>query len=378
MPSSKKFDLTYVTIDSISEGVGSSQILPLMRRLADAGLAINLISFEKHSPSNIVVSELEKSKVVWTKHAFEKSGYLGGLSRLLEIRSAITETEIVHARSDLPAVAAVLAHKAPILWDIRSLWADQRAFMEANPFKKRAIGSLRILENIASVGATAISTLTESVVPVLQTRHKHLPKLQIVVPTSVDLERFNFVSKLPHTNRALYSGTYNNYYDLSLSKRFIEQMSKLGPLEVKWARPKESERVSLNAGEIGSFVANQIEMAAIIPNYSFGISICKLDAGPSLKAAMPTKAAEFLACGRPMVVNAGLGDLDRYIQEFDAGVVLDGTDEDLETKAQHLNELLADPGTPTRCRALAEKYFDFEVGVKKYLDTYTLMLTNPH
>jgi glycosyltransferase involved in cell wall biosynthesis len=155
-------------------------------------------------------------------------------------------------------------------------------------------------------------------------------------------------------------------------------MLKLGPLEVKWARPKESERISLNAGEIASFIANQIEMATIIPNYSFGMSICKLDAGVSLKAAMPTKAAEFLACGRPMVVNAGLGDLDRYIQEFDAGVVLDGTNEDLEAKAQHLNELLADPGTPTRCRALAEKYFDFEVGVKKYLDTYTLMLTKPN
>ncbi len=373
MSPSKKFNLTYVTIDSISEGVGSSQILPLIRRLADAGLAINLISFEKHPPSTSVVSELEKSKVVWTKRAFEKPGYLGGISRLLEIRSAIAETEIVHARSDLPAVAAVLSHEAPILWDIRSLWADQRAFMEANSFKKQAIGSLRILENIASVGATAISTLTESVVPVLEARHKHLPKLQIVVPTAVDLERFNFVAKLPHIKGALYSGTYNNYYDLSLSKKFIEQMSKLGPLEVKWARPEESKRISLNAGEIASFVANQIEMATIIPNYSFGMSICKLDAGPSLKAAMPTKAAEFLACGRPMVVNAGLGDLDKYIQEFNAGVVLNGTEQDLESKAQHLNELLLDPGTPFRCRALAEKYFDINEGVRKYLEIYEAM-----
>ncbi len=374
MFSSKKFDLTYVTIDSISEGVGSSQILPLMRRLADAGLAINLISFEKHPPSNVVISDLERSKVVWTRRAFEKRGYLGGVSRLLEMRSAITQTKIVHARSDLPAVAAVLSHEAPILWDIRSLWADQRAFMETNPLKKQAIGSLRILENAASVGATAISTLTESVVPILQARHKHLPKLRIVVPTAVDLKRFSFVAKLPPTYRALYSGTYNNYYDLALSKRFIEQMSKLGTLEVNWARPTESIRTSLNAGEVNSFVVDQIEMANVIPSYSFGISICKLDAGPSLMAAMPTKAAEFLACGRPMVVNAGLGDLDRYIQEFDAGVVLDGTEEDLRIKAQKLSDLLADPGTPLRCRALAEKYFDIEVGVKRYLDTYGLML----
>jgi glycosyltransferase involved in cell wall biosynthesis len=367
-----------VTIDSISEGVGSSQILPLLGRIADAGLAINLISFEKNLPSKSVVSELEKSKILWTKRAFEKPGYLGGLSRLLEMRSEITNTEIVHARSDIPAVAAILSREAPILWDIRSLWADQRAFMETNPLKKQAIGSLRILESIASVGSSAISTLTASVVPVLEARHKYLPKLKIVVPTAVDLDRFRFVSRLPTINSALYSGTYNDYYDLLLSKKFIEEMSKLGPLEVKWARPKESTRNALNAGEDSSFVANQIEMAGIIPNYSFGISICKIAAGPSLKAAMPTKAAEFLACGRPMVINAGLGDLDKYIEEFDAGVVLDGTDKNLVDKAQHLSELLADPGTPSRCRALAEKYFDIEEGVRKYLETYSLMLSNSH
>jgi len=373
LSSPKKFDLTYVTVDSISEGVGSSQILPLLQRIANAGLTINLISFEKTLPSNSAILGLEESNIVWNKRSFEKRGYLGGVSRLFEMRSEIVNTEIIHARSDIPAVAAILSREAPVLWDIRSLWADQRSFMETNQIKKKAIGSLRILENIASVGSTAISTLTESVVPILEARHKHLPKLQIVVPTAVDLKRFSLAAKFPTINRGLYSGTYNNYYDLSLSKSFIEQMSKIGPIEVEWARPKESARMSLDAGETSSFVATQNKMADVIPNYSFGISICKLDAGPSLKAAMPTKAAEFLSCGRPMVVNAGLGDLDRYIREFNAGVVLDGTERDLQIQAHHLNDLLADPETPFRCRALAEKYFDIDEGVKKYLDLYILM-----
>ena len=373
MSKPKKFDLTYVTIDSISEGVGSSQILPLLQRIANAGLSINLISFEKNSPTNNAISELKKFNIVWNQRSFERRGYLGGISRLFEMRSEIANTEIIHARSDIPAVAAMLSREAPVLWDIRSLWADQRSFMETNPMKKKAIGSLRVLENVASIGATAISTLTASVVPILEARHKHLPKLQIVVPTAVDLTRFKLAPKFPATNRGLYSGTYNDYYDLSLSKSFIQQMSRISPLEVEWARPKESARISLDAGETASFVATQNEMANIIPNYSFGISICKLDAGPSLKAAMPTKAAEFFSCGRPMVVNAGLGDLDKYIQEFNAGVVLDGTEKDLQIEAHRLNDLLVDPETPFRCRALAEKYFDIDEGVKKYLNLYELM-----
>ena len=373
MTSIRRFDLTYVTVDSISEGVGSSQILPLLQRLAHAGLSINLISFEKKLPSTQILSALEESAIAWDKRSFEKFGYLGGVSRLFEMKSAIANTGLIHARSDIPAVAAILSKEAPVLWDVRSLWADQRAFTEDNPIKKRLLRSLRVLENVASDGASAISTLTSSVVPLLENRHKHLPKIRTVVPTAVDLKRFQFVPTLPSRVRGLYSGTYNKFYDLVLSKRFIAEMANLQNLDVHWARPQESHLQSLNAGETSSFLATQVEMANVIPNYSFGMSVCKLEAGPSLMAAMPTKAGEFFACGRPMVVNAGLGDLEEYIREFNAGVVLDGNASDLQDKAQQLSALLADPETPLRCRALAEKYFDIDEGVRRYLKVYALM-----
>ncbi len=373
MPLNPNFDLTYVTVDAISEGVGSSQILPVLLKLSNAGLSINLMSFEKDAPSRQIEMKLAESNIVWNRCAFKKHGYLGGFSRFLEIISKMPETDIIHARSDIPAVAAILSRKAPVLWDIRSLWADQRAFMEANPIKKKILSSFRVLEDVASFGSSAISTLTSSVVPILEERHKNLPELRIVVPTAVDLQRFKFVSRFPAILKGLYSGTYNNYYDLALSKGFIQQISKIVPLQVDWARPKESRRALLDAGESSSFFATQIEMATIIPNYSFGISICKLDAGPSLKAAMPTKAAEFLSCGRPIVVNAGLGDLGAFVQEFNAGVVLDGSQSNLLEKVHELLEILDDPETPYRCRALAEKYFDLDKGVEKYLSLYSRM-----
>jgi glycosyltransferase involved in cell wall biosynthesis len=115
-------------------------------------------------------------------------------------------------------------------------------------------------------------------------------------------------------------------------------------------------------------------MAELIPSYSFGVSVCKLNAGPSLTAAMPTKIAEFLACGRPMVVNKGLGDMDQFIKEFDAGVILDGSTDNLQESATKLVNLLLDPETPFRCRALAEKYFSVEKGAKKYLELYSQIL----
>lgn len=365
--------MTYVTVDSISEGVGSSQILPLLQRLSAAGLSVNLISFEKVEPSLQTQEAISDAGVEWSMKHFKVHGALGGLGRVVEIERAIQNTRIIHARSDIPAAAASLSRKAPILWDVRSLWADQKAFTESNPVKKRVLKAFNILEDVSSFTATAMSTLTNAVVPVLQERHRRIPKLQIVVPTSVDLQRFNFSERFPTTIRGLYSGTYNAYYDLALSKQFVDELRRLSSVEIHWAKPKESSRNSLDAGETSTFIATQNEIAKILNDYSFGLSICKMDAGPSLKAAMPTKVAEFLACGRPMVVNAGLGDFDDYLVEFNAGIILNGKKGDAEVKAIQLLELLADPETPMRCRALAEKYFDMDKGAEKYISLYTKM-----
>jgi glycosyltransferase involved in cell wall biosynthesis len=136
----------------------------------------------------------------------------------------------------------------------------------------------------------------------------------------------------------------------------------------------ESNKSHIGVGEGKVFPSSQAEMAELIPNYSFGVSICKLDAGPSLSAAMPTKIGEFLACGRPVVVNKGLGDMDQLIKEFDAGVILDGSQSNLVESAKNLIRLISDTETPYRCRALAEKYFSMDVGASKYLDLYSQML----
>ena len=67
------FDLTYVTIDSLSEGVGSSQITPLISRLSKSGLKINLISYEKTNPSSELVAYFESIGVSF-HHSFNSIG----------------------------------------------------------------------------------------------------------------------------------------------------------------------------------------------------------------------------------------------------------------------------------------------------------------
>lgn len=374
MSSYKNFDLTYITIDSLSEGVGSSQITPLISRLSTSGLKICLISFEKQATSNEIKDRILSLGVDWKLHPFGSSGLIGGLNRLNTIRRIIPKTNLIHARSDIPAVAGISSDQAPVLWDVRSLWADQKVMIHKNLVHSSLYHSYRRLESIAAHRSLGMSTLTSAVVPILEDRNIKLPAHRAVVPTAVDLSRFLLSLYFPQIKAALFSGTYNDYYDLDLSARFIEELRKKIDIEVHWARPLESNKTKLGVGESKVIPSSQLEMSSLIPNYSFGMSVCRLDAGPSLTAAMPTKIGEFLACGRPVVVNKGLGDMDAFVNEFNAGVILDGTSINLAESAEKLISLIADPDTPKRCRSLAEKYFSMDSGAEKYIDLYSRML----
>jgi hypothetical protein len=368
------FDLAYVTIDSLSEGVGSSQISPLISLLSDSGLKIKLISYEKLSPSVQLSDYFKSIGVDWDSRPFGSHGLIGGLERLNNLRSGIPKTRLIHARSDIPAVSAIASHQAPVLWDVRSLWADQKIVIQKNLINTVAYPLYRGLESVAARKSLGMSTLTSAVVPVLEKRHKKLPQLRAVVPTAVNLNRFQLNVVMPVKAQALFSGTFNDYYDLDLSRLFMQEFRKQISVETHWARPAESHRSQIGVGESQVFPATQIGMAELIPNYSFGVSVCRLDAGPSLTAAMPTKIGEFLACGRPMVVNKGLGDMDQFIAEFDAGVILDGSPDNLVESATKLASLVSDPETPLRCRSLAEEYFSMEKGANRYLNLYSQML----
>lgn len=374
MMNSASFDLTYATIDSLSEGVGSSQITPLIYQLTKSGLKINLISYEKVKPPSTLISYFESIGVEWNFRDFGPNGLLGGLTRFNSLRKEIPKTSLIHARSDIPAVSAIFSDQAPVLWDVRSLWADQKIIIQKNLQNHFGYQIYRGLESIAAKNSLAMSTLTSAVIPILEKRHQKLPDLRIVVPTAVNLDLFLVKSEMPVKVRALFSGSFNDYYDLNLSRLFIEAIQRLLPIETHWVRPAESQRSHIGVGESRVFSVSQLEMAELIPRYSFGVSVCKLNAGPSLTAAMPTKLGEFLACGRPVVVNKGLGDMELFIREFDAGVILDGSQSNLIESANKLVSLLMDPATPLRCRALAEKYFSMERGSIKYLDLYSQML----
>jgi glycosyltransferase involved in cell wall biosynthesis len=364
------FDISYLTTDSLEEGVGSSQILPLVIKLAERGLKVNLLTFEKARPRIETQDLLKKSGISWNPREFGGRGAFAGIDRLLKIYKQMPDARVFHARSDIPTVAALISKRGPVLWDVRGLWSDQKAFTEKSALKRTLFKSARVLERYSAHNSQAMSTLTRNIVPELTARNHFIPEIRIVVPTAVDLEKFMYSETIPSPYKGLYSGTYNRYYDLKLSLAFAKEFQRIGGGEFHWARPKESSQINLSAGESITFVATQREMSTFIPKFSFGLAICNSTAGPSLKGAVPTKIAEFLSCGRPVIVNRGLGDFDELLSRFQAGVIISTEKGGAITAAKEMLELLQDPDTPMRCRQLAEACFSLEKGVDEYITVY--------
>ena len=361
--------VTYVSVDSVQEGVGSSQILPLVKLLAENGYLVSLVTCEKIHPTLDLQREVSKHGINWVILKYGKNGFLGGLGRLARLIRRVPSGEVIHARSDIPAVAAAIRYpKARILWDVRSLWADQRRVIDSKGWNLVTFKMALLLEYIAARRSLGIVTLTHSVVPILQNRHRKLPVFRDVIPTCTQLDRF-LSSPMPKGElTCLLAGTFNDFYDLTLTKRILEELSGLCTLKVVWARPNESGAGVLNVGETKIISVPYIAMPGVIQASHFGLVACKNENLDALSAVAPTKVAEFLASGRPILVSKGIGDLDSIIEKYKVGVVLEPDYK--ESSLLEFIALLSDPEIHVRCRKSAEELFSMDEAFVKYTNLY--------
>jgi glycosyltransferase involved in cell wall biosynthesis len=374
--------LTYLTFDPVSRGVGASQVLPYVLGLARRGVTVELHSFETSpasspSPAVAVRSRLDDAGVRWTAHEFGSGGGAGGVSRVARGALAIRGAPLVHARAHLAGASAVLGRPRGWVWDVRSLWTEER--IEEGMLRRGGVSErvLRWAERRAACASDAVVTLSASAVPALSARTGcDVAAKAHVIPTCVDLSRFE-VSPLPSVDvglvRLLLSGTLNSLYDVPTMIRFAAArpdfvLERVGAGGSPWER-------ALAAAGVEREELPFAEMPARLAQSHAGLCLQGLSSASAVAAA-PIKAAEFLACGRPIVVSAGLGDLPALVTSARCGVVVDDTsDAGLDRAAAELVALLADPELASRCRAVAERHFNLEWAVDTLVDIYRSITT---
>ncbi|MEO5679866.1 MAG: hypothetical protein ABIS47_09360 [Acidimicrobiales bacterium] len=353
--------LTYLTMDSVKGGVGASQVLPYVERLAAGGRPVELHSFEQDD----VTGDLGAG-IRWHPHRFGRGGQAAGAVRVAVGAAALRGVGLVHARSDLAAASALIGRPAAWVWDVRSFWVDQRISLGMVRSGSVVERTLRSIEGQAARRSTAIITLTQAAIDELARRYgAGIASKAHVVTTCVDLQRFGPSPWPDRSLSVLLSGSYNALYDLPSMLGVVEALRRHRPTALTLLRPDPTPwdaDVLAAGGRVGasSFAA----MPGHVAGHHVGLSVCRAADPRALMAAMPTKIGEFLASGRPVVVNAGLGDCDALLPAAGAGVVMAGTDGvAVDRAAAQLLDLVDDPATPERCRRLAEDHFSLEGAV---------------
>lgn len=395
----------FISYDGLTDPLGQSQVLPYYIGLSKIGHEVTILSCEKpenYKKNRKVVSDKCKSNNITWDFTFYKST-LPVISPVLNNyrlkKKAKTEFkynrfDIVHCRSIIPAgIGYQLCKKsnAKLVFDIRGFWADERVdgktWNLSNPIYKIIYQHFKKKEKFLFEKADTIVTLTENaknyILENFNTKGKFL-----VVPCCVDVNHFDLnkieVSKvvelkaslkIPQDNFVLtYVGSLGARYMLEEMLDFFKVFKEIKPKATFLFISKSDTSEILNLAETKGIDQASIKITSCeyqdIPTYisTGNASIFFIVTSFSGKAVSPTKQAEVMSLGLPIVANTGLGDTDLILNSSNCGVIVKEFNAKYYREAAQ--ELIDFELNKTEVRQEALARFTTEMGIERYDSVY--------
>lgn len=404
----------YISYNGMLDSLGQTQVIPYVRELSRAGVRFSLLSFEKphayteagREVSKQLHRELSASGIDWHWLPYHKRPSLAATSYdvLAGTRYASRlvkqgNIEMVHTRGHIAATMALRLKQRfgiKFIFDIRGLMAEE--YIDAGHWRKRSL-PVRLTKHFESRAlrrADGIVVLTERIWPIIseweELRGKTIP--HEIIPCCADLQKFKFSSEERQAVRRqldiedrfvfVYSGSIDGWYlTAEMADFFAVLLRKRPDALLLWLTQSNEARLhelmrarGISDNDYRIVASKPVDVPGYLSASDVGLSFIK----PcfSKLASSPTKYAEYLGCGLPLVINAGVGDSDALVTEHAAGVLIHEFNEDeygraiddLMTESEELPEQRRQ-----RMRLIAEKLFDLQiVGVPKYARLYEQVL----
>jgi glycosyltransferase involved in cell wall biosynthesis len=219
--------------------------------------------------------------------------------------------------------------------------------------------------------------LTRHAADELRRRRPALLPLQ-VIPTCADVSVFRprATSERPEFG-LVYSGSLGTWYMANEMVAFARSASGAVQGRTLFLTPQPEV-----LGRLGA-TPDWAEIRAVEPGHVAGwlrratALFFFIRPIPSKRASCPTKFAEALASGLPVICNRGIGDLDDIVEREGVGVLVDGFSEpDYSSAAGRLRRLLQDPDLSDRCGRLAKSRYSVDLGVNAYRKLYDEIVTD--
>jgi glycosyltransferase involved in cell wall biosynthesis len=402
----------FISYNGMLDPLGQSQVLPYLRELAKRGVRFTLLSFERakaFTPEGVrqceqLRQQLQTQGIEWHWLRYHQrpsipatfydvmAGYrkAGALVRRNRI-------EMVHARSHIPATIALGLKRRfgiKMIFDLRGLMAEE--YVDAGhwregdlPYRLTKAAERRIL-----TATDGIVTLTERIWPIIK-EWKGLRGRAVhheVIPCCANLSLFRFSEEERARRRTelgledkltmVYLGSLDGW-NLSAETAdffatFLKHNRKAHLLwlttgshdrvrDLMRARNVEPDNFSVRAvgsGEVPSYLA------------SADVGLAFVKRCVSRIASSPTKNGEYLACGLPLVISAGVGDSDLLINEWKAGVLVEDFSEGEFLRAgREIEKIVRGPEVREKARSVAEKVFNLEtIAAERYASLYEKVL----
>lgn len=370
-------------------------MLPYLEGLAAKGHEIELLSFEKKSRWNDgssrgqISARLTTSGIGWHPLRYHKRPSI--LATLLDLlvgafvarRIARTvATDIIHARSYPSALIALVVSRTmrlPWIFDMRGLYAEERVEGGLWPASSARYRFTKRVEKRFFATAAAIVTLTEASLPLVTSmRDAASGRAPVfVIPTAVDLERFDVERVSTKAFTLAYLGSVGTWYLLDEMMAFGRQLINHHPsARLLFLVNGEAEGVQ-SAAERAGIPQGGIQIRSVsyedVPKElaSTSATMAFIRSSPSKVASAATKISESWAAGLPVAVNAGVGDAAQMVREYRTGVIVDPTDRATWAAAVDALVVLAnDPETRRRCQQVAAARFSLDSAVDAYAGIY--------
>ncbi|MFN0196742.1 MAG: glycosyltransferase [Planctomycetaceae bacterium] len=400
--------VVFVSYDGMTDALGQAQVIPYLEGLTRSDdLRFSIVSCEE--PSRLAGREaptrqrLSESGIAWYPLTYtSRPKVLSAVVDIERIDVALRRLhrrdpiDMVHARSYIPALLAARAQRrwrVPFVFDMRGLWADERVDSGLWPQRKLLYKAIyryfkrqerRLLQR-----ADEVICLTERARVEIHSwpdGTKFAPLT--VIPCCADLDRFNHsvvtdsqrndARRLANISGEVtpigYVGSLGTWYMLDEMMQFFSIYKQNHPQAIFLVvTPDDAELVYRSADRSGVPAADVRVVSVSHAEVPAFMSLCRavvmfIRPTYSKLASSPTKLAEALGMGLPVVVNMGVGDVDELVKEGSVIGVDPGDVRSLENGADAIDQF---PLSQKGIRSAAERRFSLKEGVQAYRAVYT-------
>lgn len=402
----KSQKVLFISYDGMTDALGQSQVLPYLTNLAKLNYEIHILSTEKEEnfKKNKVVIEciVQKASLKWFYVNYTKTPPV--LSTLKDIIALGKEAKslhqeynysILHCRSYISALVGLKMKRkygVKLLFDMRGFWADER--IDGGIWNPKIL-PFKIIYNFFKQKEKAYLLEADEVISLTYNGKDEIRSWDYlkgkkdnisVIPCCADLEHFNFETTQPSTTLRkdlgidpnafvlCYLGSVGTWYMQNEMLDYFKVQLKSIPNSVfLWITKDDPAIILIEAKKLG--IENQIiikpsersELPSLLSICDASIFFIK----PlfSKKASSPTKQAELLGMGIPLICNADVGDTNAILEKEKVGLVTsDFTEKGYKLIVDQVSGLK--DIDKNHLRNVAIKHFSLKEGVKKYDAVY--------